>query len=197
MRSKSADSSHRHRRCMTTPSQARRRDAAGLGRREGVETGRARPTVSATDSSHATYGQGTVQTTHIVRRTMPAKAGVVRKSAARKGIRVRPPVVPFKRNRKQMHERRCERSGVASFRWTANRAALAGTPSRVEHGARLRIEPVVEENEESGVRSGAYDPRLRIARIRTQRPRAPLFRKVPGSPSPPTDGLCLRLREVS
>ena len=67
---------------VTTPSQARR------SRREGVETGRARPT-------GPTYGQGTVRTTNALAEIRAvAKAIVVRKSVARKGIRVRVPVIP-------------------------------------------------------------------------------------------------------
>jgi hypothetical protein len=54
-------------------------------RREGVETGRARPTC------RRAYGQGTVRTTNA---KAVVKTIVVRKSAARKGVRVRVSVIP-------------------------------------------------------------------------------------------------------
>ncbi len=90
MRSKSANSSR---------SSARQRRAKPHrrlgGTAEGVETGRARPTGTFAERSH---GQGTVRTTNAApphRDAAAAKAEVVRKSAARKGIRVRAPVIPL------------------------------------------------------------------------------------------------------
>jgi hypothetical protein len=57
-----------------------------FGHEEGVETGWAPPT------SLTRYGEGTVRTT---KAKVVAKAIVVRKSVARKGIRVRIPVIPI------------------------------------------------------------------------------------------------------
>jgi hypothetical protein len=80
MRSNSVNSSALA--CLTTPSQA-----AGNG-------GRCRDWTGAT-YGRIGYGQGTVQTTNATHGAAAAKAEVVRKSAAREGIRVRASVIPY------------------------------------------------------------------------------------------------------
>ena len=89
MRSTSANSAARTR-AMTTPSQA----AGAAGGRCRDWTGAAYAPIR----SGGRYGQGTVQTTNASGETpsneAAAKAEVVRKSAAREGIRVRASVIP-------------------------------------------------------------------------------------------------------
>jgi len=84
-------------RCTTTPSQADTVATMGAAAFEGVETGRARPTlIRRIDVETASrHGQGTVRTTNVAHDdATAAKAEAVRKFAAGNGVRVQIPVIP-------------------------------------------------------------------------------------------------------